>query len=303
MNRRVRFLAVMLIGALLMTFGTGRVNAKAATSISINEDVYNLYADDVPAEIGDDVYSKFNSNVSNVDDYSMVFDSDAAYDSFTTALSKNRIEYNEDYICCFKASLYDWSGDDEKVITSLKVESYFPLPTDAQEYSDSCTFYKLSTGTLSQVYPLELYDIDDVLYVKLDFNSATDFNAVYGFVFSDPAEFEDEEEDDDDEEEEEDEDEDDPTSTPSPTPRPTAAPTQIPDNSSDDGDEPETKATSTPSPTPKQSSSQGSSGSSSGKKDNIPKTGDDFPLGGIVAAGIGSAAVLTGVIVILKKKK
>ena len=112
--------------------------AAAAQKVSVSDDEYNLYADDVPAEIGDDPYSKFMSNVTNTDDYSLVFDEDAAVENFTAALSKNNITFNEDFLCCFKTILYDWSGDDEKSVTSLKVETYFPLPTEAQEFPNEC---------------------------------------------------------------------------------------------------------------------------------------------------------------------
>ena len=48
-----------------------RVPAQAApTKITIDEDEYNLVTEDGPAEIADEVYSKFVSNVKNVDDYS-----------------------------------------------------------------------------------------------------------------------------------------------------------------------------------------------------------------------------------------
>ncbi|MCR5321775.1 MAG: hypothetical protein K6E85_00590 [Lachnospiraceae bacterium] len=304
-NKRMRIIlmsaAFLMIAALL---GNTVKSAAATQKLTISDDEYNLYADDVPAEIGDDPHSKFMSNVSNTDDYSLVFDEDAAIENFTAALSKNNITFNEDFICCFKTVLYDWSGDDEKVVTSLKVETYFPLPTEAQEFPDECRFYKLSSGTLTPVVPLDLYDIDDALYVKISYNSATDFNAIYGFVYADPDSFEEEDPDDEEDEDpddEEDEDEDEPTATP--TPKPTAAPTAAPTSKPD---ETITSApTATPVPTTKPNTSGGSNTSSggSGKKDSIPKTGDDFPLGGIVATSVVAAGVLAGAVIFMKKRK
>ena len=66
-----------------------RVPVSAATNITIDEDVYNLVTEDGPAEIGDEVYSKFVSNVKNVDDYSLMSDEDEAFDSFKTWILTN----------------------------------------------------------------------------------------------------------------------------------------------------------------------------------------------------------------------
>ncbi|MBO4415041.1 MAG: hypothetical protein J5824_03545, partial [Lachnospiraceae bacterium] len=279
------------------------VRAAAAQKVTVSDDEYNLYADDVPAEIGDDPYSKFTSNVTNTDDYSLVFDEDAAVENFTAALSKNNITFNEDFICCFKTILYDWSGDDEKVVTSLKVETYFPLPTEAQEFPDECSFYKLSSGTLTPVYPLDLYEIDEVLYVKINYNSATDYNTVFGFVYADPDSFEEEDPDDleDEDEDPDDEEDEDPTATP--TPRPTVAPTAVPTSKPDEIITSAPDPIATPTTKPNNSGGTNTNSGGSGNKDSIPRTGDDFPLGGIVAASVVSAGVLAGVVVFMKKKK
>ena len=299
-KNKLRVLMTAVAVLTITAFLAGSFKAAAAQKVSVSDDEYNLYADDVPAEIGDDPYSKFLSNVTNTDDYSLVFDEDAAVENFTAALSKNNITFNEDFLCCFKTILYDWSGDDEKSVTSLKVETYFPLPTEAQEFPDECRFYKLASGTLSPVYPLDLYEIDEVLYVKISFNSATDFNTVYGFVYADPDSFE--EEPDDEDEEWEDEDED---PTPTPTPRPTAAPTAAPTARPDETITSTPAPTATTAPTAKPNNPGGSNTSSggSGKKDSIPRTGDDFPLGGIIATSVVAAGALAGAVIFMKKRK
>ncbi|MCR5685971.1 MAG: hypothetical protein K6G81_11235 [Lachnospiraceae bacterium] len=302
-------LSLTLAALLVLASVTGGV--RAATKVSISDSEYNLYADDVPAEIGEEVFSKFTTKVSEPDEYSIVFDEDSAIDGFTAALDKNNIAYEEDFLCCFKATVYDWSGDEEKAITGKGVESYFPLPFDAQEYSEYCAFYKLSGSTLTQVYPLPLYEINDSLYVKLSFSAASDFAATYGFVYVDPDTLEEEDPDDEEDPEEDEEPDDEPTSAPAPTSKPAATPTVAP-TAAPTG---RPVVTSTPTPAQKPSSNQESSGnngsggssaskpSSNSSKDSIPRTGDDFPLGAVTVGAVCSLAVLAGAVVLLTKGK
>ena len=266
-----------------------RASAAAPIELTIDDEEYNVYTDNFPDPIGDDVYAKFTSSVKDVEEYYLYFDQEAAEESFKTALDKNKIEYDENFICYMKTFLYKYSeeGDDTSV-TSQKLEIYFPLPLDVQEHADDCSFYKLSSGKLTQVYPLQLYKIDEVPYIKLTMTSATDYSSIYGFVYTDPESYEDEDDSDAYEDEDEDEDEDDygdgdddgedddddePTPTPKPTPTPVVKPTATPT--------PVQTATATPTPTSNSGNggSGGGNGSNSGKKDSTPKTGDDFPLG------------------------
>ena len=287
---RKKLLVITALLAALSVFLIARPAVKAdaanAINVTIDDEEYNLYTDNFPDPIGDDVYAKFTSSVKDVEEYYLYFDQDAAEESFKTALDKNKIEYNEDFICYMKTFLYKYSeeGDDTSV-TSQKLEIYFPLPLDAQEHPEDCSFYKLSSGKLTQVYPLQLYNIDDIYYIKMTMTSSTDYSAFYGFVYNDPEsyaeeddgdEYEDDDEDEDDygdgtEDEGEDEDEDEPTPTPKPTPTPVVKPTATPT--------PAQTVTATPTPASGNGGSGGGSGSNSGKKDSTPKTGDDFPLG------------------------
>ena len=290
---RKHLLVITALLAALTVFLIARPSEKAAAagaiSVTIDDEEYNVYTDNFPDPIGDDVYAKFTSSVKDVEEYYLYFDQDAAEESFKTALDKNKIEYNEDFICYMKTFLYKYSeeGDDTSV-TSQKLEIYFPLPLDTQEHPEDCAFYKLSSGKLTQVYPLQLYKIDDIYYIKMTMTSSTDYSSYYGFVYNDPESYTEEDEDGDDEDEDEDEDEDDygdgtedeeeeddddPTPTPKPTPTPVVKPTATPT--------PAQTVTATPTPTSGSGNggNGGGSGGNSGKKDSTPKTGDDFPLG------------------------
>ncbi len=283
--------ALAALAVFVLVRPAGQAAAAAPVEITIDDEEYNVYTDNFPDPIGDDVYAKFTSSVKDVDEYYLYFDQEAAEESFKTALDKNKIEYNEDFICYMKTFLYKYSEDgDDTSVTSQKLEIYFPLPLDAQEHAEDCAFYKLSSGKLTQVYPLQLYKIDDIPYIRMTMTSATDYSAYYGFVYTDPESYEEEDDEDayEDEDEDEDdygdgeededgeeEDEDEPTPTPTKaptvtaTPTPTQAPTSAP------------KATATPTPASNSGNggNGGGNGNNSGKKDSTPKTGDNFPLG------------------------
>lgn len=305
MRRKIltSILAGIMIASLVLP--TARVQA-ATKNVTIDEDVYNLYTDNFPDPIADDVYSRFTTSVSDVEEYYLNFDQDEAETPFKTALTKNKIDFDEDYICYMKPFLYKYSDEGDDVsVTNKKVEVYFPLPSDAQEHPEDCSFYKLSSGKLTPVVPLDLYNIDDINYIKLDLASAADFSAYYGFVYSDPEAYEEEDDGEDendveDEEEGDDYEEDDIT----PTPKPTATPTPVPEEDEKEATPtPKPTATPTPKPESKDSGSGNKSGSGTGSKNTIPKTGDDFPLGTTLCVGAGAAAVLGFAYIIYKKKE
>lgn len=307
MKKKLFCLALGSLLVLSLVVPSLKVSAASPTPITIDEDEYNLYTDNFPDPIGDDVFAKFTTPVSDADDYYLYFDQDVAESSFKTALDKNRISYDEDYICYMKTILYKVSDeDDDQSVTNQKMEIYFPLPMDAQDHPEDCTFYKLSSGKLTPVFPLDLYSIDDVNYIKLTIASSTDYSTIYGFVYPNPEDYDEDDDDDDDDDwydeddpdeeypDEEDPDEEDPTATPSPTPtaklNPTATPTAKP------------TASPTPKPTSGGSSQSGSTGGSSGNaKDTIPKTGDDFPLGTLL--GLGGISVAALIFCVVRSKK
>ena len=311
-----RFLTIASFAAVLavclMLGPAVGASAADAASITIDDEEYNLYTDNFPDPIGDDVYAKFTSSVSDVDDYYLYFDQDVAEESFKTALDKNNIDYDEDFICYMKTFLYKYSDEGDDVsVTSSKLEIYFPLPLDAQEHPDDCSFYKLSSGKLTQVYPLQLYNIDDVYYIRMTMTSSTDYSAIYGFVYNDPEsyaeddsdsdDYEDEDEDEDDPDdygdgtEEDDEDEPTPTPKPSPTPTPVIAATATPT--------PVQTVTATPTPSSGSGNGTGNnSGNNSGKKDSTPKTGDDFPLGLTLTGLFLSAAAVVFAVTKFRKR-
>ena len=313
-DMKKRFLTIASFAAVLavclMLGPAVGTSAADAVSITIDDEEYNLYTDNFPDPIGDDVYAKFTSSVSDVDDYYLYFDQDVAEESFKTALDKNNIDYDEDFICYMKTFLYKYSDEGDDVsVTSSKLEIYFPLPLDAQEHPDDCAFYKLSSGKLTQVYPLQLYNIDDVYYIRMTMTSSTDYSAIYGFVYNDPEsyaeddsdsdDYEDEDEDDPDDygdgTEEDDEDEPTPTPKPSPTPTPVIAATATPT--------PVQTVTATPTPSSGSGNGTGNnSGNNSGKKDSTPKTGDDFPLGLTLTGLFLSAAAVVFAVTKFRKR-
>lgn len=288
------FMTGILVASLILP----DVRTSAATKVEIDEDKYNLYTDNFPDPIADDVYSRFTTTVSDVEEYYLNFDQEEAEEPFKTALAKNKITYNEDYICYMKPYLYKYSDEgDDTSVTNKKVEVYFPLPADTQEHPEDCSFYKLSSGKLTPVYPLDLYSIDDIYYIKLDLASSADFSSYYGFVYNDPESYEEEEDDGEDENEadEDDEDsdfeEDDVTPTPKPTPF-----------EEDNDPTPTPKPTATPTPKPASDNSK-NNGTGTGNKNTIPKTGDDFPLAATICIGAGAAVILGFAAVLLRKKK
>lgn len=278
----VRWIRKMFIVALAVMLGVSfiapkAVSAASAKKITIDEDEYDLYTDNFPDPIADDVYAKFSGSVKDHEEYYLMFDQDLAEESFKTALDKNKVNYDEDYICYMKCQLFKYAGendDDDKLITSQKLEIYFPLPDDAQEHPEDCAFYKLASGKLTQVYPLQLYEIDEINYIKMTMTSSADFSAFYGFVYTDPYSYEDEDEDDDDEDD----------ITKAPTKKPTATPTPKPSADKNSGG----------------TSSTGSVKPASSSKDSIPKTGDDFPLGGMI---IGSCLAFSVLVITFVKAK
>lgn len=299
MKRKI--FTIILTGIIVTALLVPDVRVRAAKEITIDDDVYNLYTDNFPDPIADDVYSKFTSSVSDVDEYYLDFNQDDAETPFKTALNKNKISYDEDYICYMKPYLYKYSDEGDDVsVTNKKVELYFPIPSDAQEHPEDCTFYKLSSGKLTTVFPLDLYTIDDIYYIKMELASSTDFSSYYGFVYKDPESYEEEDDyEDENEPEEDDEDffeEDDitPTPTPAPTATPTPEPTKTPT--------PKPTATPTPKPASNNTGSGSNSGNSSGNKTTVPKTGDDFPLGATVCVGAGAAVILALALVCYRKK-
>ncbi len=301
MKKRVlsAIICVLLTAALIAP----KVKAAAATAskITIDDEEYNVYTENFPDPIGDDVYAKFTSSVKDVDAFYLNFDAESAEESFVTALDKNKITYNPDFLCYMKVCLYqtddDW--DEDKLVTSQKLDIYFPLPQDAQEHPDDCHFYKLASNKLTEVYPLQLYNVDDIYYIRMSMSSTTDYNTIYGFVYPDPESFEDEDdgededEDEDEDEEEEDDGEDEDETTP--TPKPTTAPTQEIKPTATPSPLPTAAPTNTPTPAPN------SNGSGGGKKDNTPKTGDDFPLGWMLGGVFVSGAAIVYVVTRIKK--
>ena len=285
-------LAMALIATVIPSAGVC-----AGTKIAFNEDEYNVYTDEYPEYISDNVYAKFTTSVSDVDSYKFAFLSDDAMDPFADALKKKNISYKEDYYTAFNISLLQETDDDDKEVYK-SATIYMPLPDDAQEYPDYCTFYKVSGGTAS-VVPTKIYtDEDDINYVQIILSGKADYTPIYGFVFEDPAELEEEEEEEEDDEEEEDEeeDEDEEVVTKAPTKAPTKASTPTP-----------TKASSGSSKSEPTKSSSKDSGKSStpARKDNSPKTGDemDFLTLGITGAGAFSVLSASVILQIRSRKK
>lgn len=303
--------SLSVIGLILSLLCTGPAYASYQL-IEPSNDEYNLYVEDYPDNIYNEIYAKFRTTKSNTDDYYLNLSSDESESTFTSALKKSKIGFDEDYISHFTATLWKMTDDDDKKVTDA-VELLIPLPDDTQEHPEDCTFYSVSGGS-AKVVPTTLYMTEDgIYYIKYSLSSYS----VYGFVYNDPESYDEEEEADEDEEpywyntDDEIEDEDpweefdpDPTPTPTPkptatptpkpTPKPTAAPTATPKPTS------EAKATATPKPTSSGSSSSGKTPSSG----NIPKTGDDFPLAAIrsIAIGSGSIVVLCGLYYFFTKK-
>jgi len=269
----------------------------AGVKIAFNEDEYNIYTEDYPDLISDNIYGKFTSSVSDPDSYKLNFVSDDALVPFANALKKKNISYKEDFYTAFEISMWQETDDDDKqVYKSASV--YVPLPDDAQEYPDYCTFYKVSGGTAS-VVPTKVYtDEDDINYVQIILSGKTDYTTLYGFVFADPSDLEEEEEEEEEEEDEEEEEEDDEEEESAPTKAPTKTPTKAPDKT------PTKSANATPT---KSGSKDDSSGSKPARKDNSPKTGDEMDFVTLGITGLGAAGVLTTSILLQvkgrKKKK
>lgn len=281
------------LGAILviLVLSIGMIQpAFAGEKIVFDEDKYNLYTNEYPDGIYENVYATFSSSVSDPDTYYLNLLSEEAIDKFTAGLKKKGIDYNEDYVTGFEVSMWQETDEDDKQVYK-GASIYIPLPDDAQEYPNDCTFYKVSGGAAS-VMPSKIYtDENDINYVLLTVTGKADFAPIYGFVYADPADLaeeEEEEQEDVEEEEEEEEDEDDG--------KPTKAPTKTPTK----------KPSSDSTPTKKPSSSSGKSDSSSknksDRKDSSPKTGDDFPLTGMICTSCGAAIVLAGAIIFIKKK-
>ena len=238
---------------------------------------------------------------------------------------------------------YDEDKDDADDVQKYNaVTLYVPIPDDYQANPEKVYLYEVSAkgskyqasiysnGTLWQ-------DEFDIYYTCITLSNSTSYSHIYGYAYDENAEDEDDDDEDyddeeDDNEDDEDDDDDDEdydiddeddddgddiddeddideddidddadddassaTPTPTATPKATATPTPRP------------KVTSTPTPTSSGSSSSGSSTSgssgSSAKKDSIPKTGDDFPLGLLSLTAAVAASGLLYAVIALKKRK
>ena len=270
-------------------------DAYAGTKIAFNEEEYNVYTDEYPEYVSDNIYAKFTTSVSDVDSYKFAFLSDDAMEPFANALKKKNIKYKDDYYTAFNISLLQETDDDDKEVYK-SATIYMPLPDDAQEYPDYCTFYKVTSGTAS-IVPTKIYtDEDDINYVQIILSGKSDYTPIYGFVYEDPAELEEEEEEEEeeDDEEEEEEDEDEEVVTKAPTKAPTPTPTKSSSGSSAE-------------PTKSSSKDSGSKSSTPARKDNSPKTGDEMDFLTLGIAGAGAFSVLSASVVLQiksrKKKK
>ena len=294
----VTILCAFLAFCVLVSFFPG-ADALAGVKIAFNEEEYNIYTEDYPDLVSDNIYSKFTSSVSDPDSYKFSFLSDDALEPFETALKKKNITCKEDCYTAFNISLLQETDDDDKeVYKSATV--YMPLPDDAQEYPDYCTFYKVSGGTAS-VAPSKIYtDEDDINYVQIILSGKSDYSNIYGFVFEDPSEIEaEEDEEEEDEEDEEEDDEDDEDDEEIITKAPTKAvttPTSAADKSSDDSGKSGSSSSGK-----KDSSTKDSSKNT--RKDNSPKTGDEMDFITLGITGVSALGVLTTSIVLQVKSR
>ena len=282
------FLALAFVAAVIPS-----ADAYAGTKIAFNEEEYNVYTDEYPEYVSDNIYAKFTTSVSDVDSYKFAFLSDDAMEPFANALKKKNIKYKDDYYTAFNISLLQETDDDDKEVYK-SATIYMPLPDDAQEYPDYCTFYKVSGGTAS-IVPTKIYtDEDDINYVQIILSGKSDYTPIYGFVYEDPAELEEEEEEEEEEDDEEEEDEDEEVVTKAPTKAPTPTPTKSSSGSSAE-------------PTKSSSKDSGSKSSTPARKDKSPKTGDEMDFLTLGIAGAGAFSVLSASVVLQiksrKKKK
>lgn len=208
-----------------------------------DSDEYSLYVDEYPGEVSNGIAAKFNKAKSNVDDYYLNLE---AYDEddFLSALLKGGIKLTEDQlVCAFTATLWyvDPEGEKDDAKKTDSVTVYCPIPDDAQEHPEDCSFYSVSSGKATPAKVTQYTDDLDVIYVKLEFPTY----GTYGFVYNDPDSYEDDEDNEDSEDEDEEEadngdyddeeEEEDDNTTPTPTPAP--KPTPVPNSSSEDEDE------------------------------------------------------------------
>lgn len=280
--------------------------AEAATYMEIDDEEYNLYVDEYPDEIYNNIYAKFKSSKSNYDDYYLNLSSEESHDKFTSALDKAKIGYKNKLVASMTAALYKMTDDEDKKVTDA-IELLLPLPDDTQEHPEDAALYMVSSGTAKPVSYTLVIDDYDVYYAKFQLTSYT----TYGFLYNDPDSYEDEEYDD---YEDSEDDEDlyiDETPTPTEKPTPTPSPTPVPKPTSGP-----VEPTTTPKPTASIDSTasdthKGSTvitqapskepANSSPIKDSIPKTGDNFPLTELLAVSGVSLVVLCFALYKLKK--
>lgn len=319
-EKLLRILTLLTIVCVIIA-NSNLSTALAVPNIIIDDEEYNLYVDDYPDDISNGIYAKFKSAKSNVDDYYLNLTSVEDNSDFEKALKSGGVTLTDKNIAtAFTTTLY-LSGEDDDIKKTDAVEVLIPLPDDTQDHYQDCELYIVSSGKAKPASYKLVVDADELFYAQLSLPTYT----TYGFVYNDPASYDEDEEDEEDDEDEDDEDGEDDyldededdndedeelTPTPSPVPSPTPSPAPTPTK--------KPKATATPAPTKKPTSvptkndnsnnnntnkNNSSNNGSSIKKDSIPKTGDDFPLGTLATVGGISAITLITSIILMKKKK
>lgn len=293
-------------------------SVSAATTVNFDEGWDDPYVDYNLSDI-DQPYAKFNSAIpsgQDPTDYYLELTDEDLESKVISALNGSKISYKEDFIVYFQPTLYYYDPDkDDPVKKTNSVTLYVPIPDSIQEHPEGCRFYTIS-GSKATLADNTLYVDDyDVNYNKISLTSSSAYGLIYCFVYDDPELFAEEDEDNWEDESDTDEGEewnegddegywdDDPTPTPTPA-AVTATPTPKPSKPTATPTPKPSKPTATPTPKPSKNggSTSGGSGQSgnSGKKDSIPKTGDDFPLGLTLSLiGLSSASLI---FVLIKRK-
>ena len=124
---KVRCLALLPALALFISV-IPAIGANAGTKIAFNEEEYNIYVDEYPELVSDNIFAKFTTSVSDPDTYKFTFRSDDVMDDFTKALDKKNIKYKEDYYTAFNIGLFQETEDDDKeVYKSATFMCRFPM--------------------------------------------------------------------------------------------------------------------------------------------------------------------------------
>lgn len=277
MKKRLLKTVISVVLTVSAMFSSVMTVFAAPAKITVSEDEYNVYVGEYPADLGA-VYAKFNSKKSNVESYELVmWDDSEAEEIMNAAFTKSGMSANDYNMIPMSIVLYQEDpndGEQYPVTSSNPMTLICELPTEYEGVEDRLKIYVLKADGRLEAVPYTLVNVDDYICTQFTINRFTqyvfavsnaDINAYEGELYaSDNVAV--------------------PTSAP--TKAPTSAATKAP-----------TKAPTT-APIKVSSSSQ----SSSGNKDSVPKTGDDFSTTAAGAAMILAGVVLTGVLIYLKKK-